>query len=129
MLLYRQISPAKMKGDVPGISNFKPTDQDAGALSTRREEITAQGAYEAHIATGLRSLGTWGVTVEEADSLDLPAYDDAGIGGSPDYHVSIRFPEPDNRRAVERLAKELHTFASNRGENGWLYRAPNDLGQ
>jgi hypothetical protein len=122
MLLFRQISPAKIRKDgTPGHSNFKPTDQDNGALSTRREEITAEGAYRAHLELELPSLGTWGITVRETHDVGLPAYDDEHLDGHPEYHVSIHFPKTDDRKVIERLAKDLHQRAKQHGEDGWLY--------
>ena len=102
-------------------SNFKPTDLDDGALSTRREEITAEGAYRAHIDLDLLSLGTWGITAQEVHDVGLPAYNDEHLNGCPEYHVSIHFPKTNDRKVIERLAKELHQRAKQHGEDGWLY--------
>lgn len=119
MLLYRQISPGKMKADGPGKSNFVP--EGDRELSTRREEITAQGAHEAYIAEGGQSLGTWGVTVQEAHDTGLSSYDDEQLDECPPFHVTILFPDNLTRGQRERVAQTLHTHAKQRGNHGWLY--------
>lgn len=120
MLLYRQISPGKVKADGPGKSNFLP--EDNRRLSTRREAITAKGAHDAYLAEGGASLGTWGVTVQETYYTALHAYDDEHLDGCPPFHVTIWFPEL-SRSQRERLARQLHSYAKQRGNDGWLYRA------
>ncbi|MBF6515542.1 hypothetical protein IU421_14815 [Nocardia cyriacigeorgica] len=123
-LLFRQISPGKVKADGPGRSNFIP--EDGIGLSTRREDMGAKEAFDAHIALcgPGKSLGTWGVTVAEADNLGLPAYDDEHLPDTPPFHVSIHFP-PGGRRAHEKLALGLHGHAKRRG---WLYQPPTASG-
>jgi len=83
MLLYRQISPGKMKVDGPGKSNFLP--ENDRELSTRREAITAKGAHDAYISEGGHSLGTWGVTVQEVHNTGLAAYDDEHLNDGPPF--------------------------------------------
>jgi len=119
MLLYRQISPGKMKVDGPGKSNFVP--EGGRELSTRREAITAKGAHEAHVAANGQSLGTWGVTVEEAHNTRLSCYDDENLDGCPPFHVTILFPDKLTRGQRERIAQTLHAHAKQRGNKGWLY--------
>ncbi len=119
MLLFRQISPGKMKSDGPGKSNFLP--ENDRELSTRREAITAKGAHDAYIAEAGRSLGTWGVTVNEAYDSGLSSYDDEHLDGCPPFHVTIMFPDNLTRGRRERVAQTLHAHARARGNNGWLY--------
>lgn len=119
MLLYRQINPGKMKSDGPGKSNFIP--EDGRGLSTRREAITAKGAHDAYISEGGLSIGTWGVSTQEVHNAQLEPFDDEHIDGNPPYHVTIWFPENLSRGQTERYARQLHTSAKQRGNNGWLY--------
>ncbi len=141
-ILFRQIHPAKFTGGSPGKLNFVPehgksngpepgksnfVPEDNVNLSTRREEIGAQGAHEAHVALGLQSAGTWGFTVQEAAEANtpgLPAYNDEGCGipPAPPFHVSVRFPENITRGMRERIARQLHAAAKKHGKGGWLYR-------
>lgn len=137
-LLFRQIHPQKFTGGSPGKLNFVPEPgksnfipEDKVNLSTRREEIGAKGAHEAHVELGLESAGTWGFTVREAaeaHSAGLSSYNDEGLGDppAPPFHVSVRFPQDISRKALERIARQLHAAAKNRGNNGWLYR-PDDV--
>ncbi|WP_299570733.1 hypothetical protein [uncultured Williamsia sp.] len=119
-LLFRQIHPLKMKAGQPGVSNFVP--ENKVNLSTRRQEITAQGAHEAHVAIPLQSAGTWAITSQEAhDVAELPAYDDENLGGNGPFHVSVWFPSNITRGARERIARGLHERAVKRGRGGWLY--------
>lgn len=139
-LLFRQIHPQKFTGGSPGKLNFVPepgksnfVPEDKVNLSTRREEIGAKGAHEAHVRLGLASAGTWGFTVQEAAEAYTPglsAYDDEGLGTppAPEFHVSVRFPEDVNRKTLERIAKQLHAAAKSRGNGGWLYRPDNSTG-
>ncbi|MFV9634860.1 hypothetical protein [Mycobacterium neumannii] len=119
MLLYRQISPGKVKSDGPGKSNFVP--ENGRELSTRREEVTAKGAHDAYVAEGGQSVGTWGVTVAEVHNAGLEPFDDEHINENPPYHATIWFPENLTRGQQERYARELHTRARQRGNSGWLY--------
>ncbi|MCV7385377.1 hypothetical protein [Mycolicibacter longobardus] len=119
MLLYRQISPGKLNSDGPGKSNFLP--EDHRCLSTRREAITAKGAHDAYLAEGGQSLGTWGVTVQETCDAGLEAYDDEHLDEHPPFHVTIWFPDNLSRGQQERFARQLHSYAKQRGDRGWLY--------
>ncbi|ORA96926.1 hypothetical protein BST30_28020 [Mycobacterium mantenii] len=65
-----------------------------------------------------KALGTWGFTVGEADSLQLPCYDDAGIDDAhPENHATVWFPMPSElsrkklKLLFDRLALELRKFA------------------
>lgn len=133
-MLYRQIHPEKFSKGKPGMLNFVPgksnfIPEDGLNLSTRREDIGPQGAHEAHVALGLKSAGTWGFTVHEADQANAPGllvYDDEGLGAppAPPFHMTVRYPEGLTRGKQERIAKRLYAAAEKHGvaSDGWLYR-------
>lgn len=119
-LLFRQIHPMLMKAGQPSSKNFVPEDKKT--LSTRRQEVGAEGAHHAHLAIQLQSAGTWAITSQEAhDVAGLPAYDDENLGDNGPFHVSVWFPENISRGRRERIGLELHGKAIARGRNGWLF--------
>lgn len=109
-----------MKGSIPGKSNFIPTNEDGGALSTRREAMGAKAAYEASVRDGFASVGTWAVTVAEAHQLELPTHDDEAVDGNPPFHASVHFRDL-SRKQIEKRALKLHEHAMS---HGCKYRPP-----
>lgn len=122
-VLLRQTHPAQMKGLVPSSQAFVPTAEHSFTLSTRRERFGAKRAYDSHVASGLLSSGTWGISVSELASQDLDAFDDSAKAGMPECHVSIPFGGYESpsatKRAHTKKARELKTYAISRG---CLYR-------
>ncbi|WP_336793037.1 hypothetical protein [Gordonia malaquae] len=134
-MLFRQIHPLLIKGGSPsrgaflpgceheievGKSNFKP--ESGNDLSTRHEDIGAEGAFLAHRASGLKTLGTWGFQVKEAAELGLSCHEDAGLGQppAPEHHVTVMFPDVPDRKK-ERIARSLKSCAAAHGRGGWLH--------
>ncbi|OBF17202.1 hypothetical protein A5725_24600 [Mycobacterium kubicae] len=141
-LLRRVVPLAKSKigvSDAPGSEAFKPQIQasafrpggrgshDNGGLSTKRAAEEPSDAYWAYLRSakppgGRLALGTWGFTVGEADSLQLPAYDDGGLDEAhPENHATVWFPMPPEesnkqlKLRFDRLAEELRKFAERHG--------------
>lgn len=120
----------------PGSEAFKPggrNSRDNGGLSTKRQAEEPAAAYWAYLHAadppGSRwALGTWGFKVGEADSADLPSYDDGGHGTNPENHATVWFPMPTElsstrlRLLHDQKAEDLRSFAL---EHGCLYR-PDD---
>lgn len=144
--VLRRVAPGgKSKGlaGTPGAEAFKPPpnadpgavaftpggrgSHDSGGLSTKREAEDPEAAYWAYLHAadppGSRwALGTWGFEVGEAETLQLPSYDDGGVDAErPENHATVWFPMPDelSRRELkllhDRLAEDLRSFALARG--------------
>jgi len=113
--LYRQLSPAWRHGDRVTSQLFKPTKKDEGQLSTdRSSKTTAEGAYEAHVALDLVSIGVYGVTVGEVNiRASLDAFDDPRPPEKPN-HAYIAM-EHLSRGEVDAAAGLLRDLAVDRG--------------
>jgi hypothetical protein len=123
-VLLRQVHPAQMKGTQPTSQAFKRTAQHDHTLSVMRQYVGAKVAYDRHVAAGLQSSGTWGISVAECTSVDLDAFDDSGLPDTPQGHVSIPFGIPEGaqgRKRIEKQAKYLKDCAIARG---CLYAPP-----
>jgi hypothetical protein len=148
--LLRRVAPlGKSKGAVvstpaaeafkpdPPVAAFKPggrNSRDNGGLSTKRAITDPEAVYWAYLHSakepGSRvALGTWGFKVCEADSLDLPSFDDGGIDDDhPENHATVWFPMPTElstkklKLLHDRIAEDLRNFAL---VHGCLFR-PND---
>ncbi|WP_370501158.1 hypothetical protein NWT09_13175 [Mycolicibacterium sp. jd] len=114
----------------PAAAAFTPGGRgshDNGGLSTKREAEHPEAAYWAYLHAadppGSRwALGTWGFEVGEAESLELPSFDDGGFDAErPQHHATVWFPMPEelSRRELkllhDRLAEELRKFALGHG--------------
>jgi hypothetical protein len=113
-MLFRQVIPEWVEDGVPSSQAFAPTGKDEGCLSIARGSATlAQAAYEHHTtALGLRSAGTWGITVGEALDVGLASFDDP----QPDVpaHGFVDF-RGLGRSTVQKKAKLLRARAHTRG--------------
>ena len=118
-LLWRQVHPNwYLNGRVLGIS-FRPTPKDEMKLSTRTDGITAKEAYLEHTEDlGLKSSGTWAISVGEVIDLLLRAIDDSTLTGRPKSHAFVDFRGAE-RKAVEIAARIL---ADRANERGCVYR-------
>ena len=94
-------------------------------LSTRREWAGAKQAYEQHCALDLQSVGTWGISVDECARIELDAFDDSALAGTPPGHVSIPFgiPKRDTEKDPELVAKS-RTLRDHAIRRGNLYMPP-----
>lgn len=85
-LLWRQVNPDWVSGDgIPTSQAFKPATADENKPSFARASVhTAEQAYVWHTqSAGLRSIGTWGVTVSECTSAQLRVVDDSRAADAP----------------------------------------------
>ncbi len=114
--LLRQVHPVMLGEDGhPARIAFTPTSRDAGMLSTLRGAVGAQEAHHRHVEErGLRSAGTWSVTVGEVDVAGCSAVDDAADLGVAD-HASVDFTGLGGPAAVKRAARKLRDAAVARG--------------
>jgi hypothetical protein len=66
-VLFRQVHPDLMDGEVPASSGFLPTPGDNDELSVDRSSITTAGAaFSLYTSGGRRSAAVFGVTVGES---------------------------------------------------------------
>lgn len=115
--LLRQVHPSQIIDSKPTSQAFEATEAHRFLLSTKRESFGAQEAYEAHIARGLESDGTWGVTVDAAKEAGTPPIDDAQHVGE-DSHASLSFLDHASRGKRTQSARKLRNAAT------CLYPAP-----
>jgi len=92
-LLFRQVHPSFVRDGRPSSQAFRPTAKDAGKLSVSRGSLTTPDrAFKLHTeGLGLRSAGTWAVSVGECreeglnvlpDPLTSPAENQAEARGA-----------------------------------------------
>lgn len=114
-VLLRQVHPDEVD-EVVGVqsSAFRPGNAHGFLLSTLREAVGPATAFDRHVASGLDSAGTWGVTVGEAESQSLVCVDDAHLPEVPEDHASIDF-NPVGRKQQVRAARGLRDAALTRG--------------
>jgi hypothetical protein len=113
-VLRRQVHPTFLDRGQPSSQAFRPTTKDNGCLSTRREAMSAEDSYNAHLAEGFASAGTWGVSVNTVDIVGCRAVDDSQLAGVPDHHAYIDFRHQSGKQ-IERTAKALKRDAIERG--------------
>lgn len=137
-VLRRVVPAAKAKwlAYEPGSNAFKPRPEagafqpggrksrDNGGLSTKRGHESPESAFAAYCRGSdppREAIGTWGISVSEAGTLELPAYADGGVDGNPEFHATVWFPNPaamsnrECRVAYEALAEGLLQYALARG--------------
>lgn len=117
-ILIRQIHPSFIQDGRVGSNAFCPTSKDDGKLSTYDgDKIDAESAWQHYTDDlGHESVGAYGVTVGECESLDLPVCEDPEP--FPE-HVVIDFTSHGSS-AVKKKSKQLR---KNAVERGWLYHA------
>lgn len=120
-VLRRQVHPNWVKHDgTPMSTAFRPGRADEDLLSTLRERVAPDEAYHRHLASGLKSAGTWGVLVGSAQAGGAVALDDAEMDGNPPDHASVDCRSL-GKGAKERLGERLRDEAVARG---CLFEAP-----
>lgn len=112
--LLRQVHPTQVLNDGrPDSSAFSPSPRDAGRLSTRRESVGPQTAYEDWRKAGRDSAGTWGI--RKGDFVDgLIAYDDSSEAGNPADHASVDFQGLNSSRH-RKVGRRLRDASHDRG--------------
>lgn len=118
-VLNRQVHPSQVD-DVRGVSKaaFAPTTRDRGMLSTLRGHVGPDEAFRRHVEeNGLKSAGTWGVSVGEATTAAVPVICDDCLPDMPPDHASIDFtPHPERPLSKRlRVADQLRRAAVDRG--------------
>ena len=105
-VLARQIPPVFLS-EACGImsSAFTPSARDAGRLSTLQGVSPGEAHRRYTEDLKLASAGTWGVNVGLAASLDLPAYADSALPGTPDDHASVDFNAHSKGQQTQRGRK------------------------
>lgn len=115
-LLLRQIHPAWVQSDRVTSQAFRPTPKDGKRLSVYDgDQITPEQSWR-HFTQQqkLQSTGVLAVTVDDCQSLDLPAVADPVPYSE---HAVIIFDGMSNSQ-IETKAKRLRAFAESRS---WLY--------
>lgn len=123
-LLFRQINPVLMDDGRVTSQAFRPGDEDGGLLSVHRgSKTTPEAAFRVHTEQKkCRSLGVLCVSVAEAGSVGLDAYDDQELEPVADpAHALVDFRPYPARNAVRKLGKKLLDLAKTRG---WLHPIP-----
>lgn len=113
-LLYRQVHPRFVDEGRVSSQAFTPSEKDNGRLSVSQStKTTPESAYHFFTETRkLQSVGVWAVSVEEADSLELPVFSDP-LPDDPS-HAVIDFNK-HSTTAKRKLGSRLAEFARNRG--------------
>lgn len=113
-VLLRQVHPSQLLDDGrPDSSAFSAKPSHNYLLSTRREAVTAERAFREWCETN-ESVGTYGVSVGEAESQGLAAFDDSEEAGQPLGHASIDFRGRSNGQ-VKQAGRKLRDAAAARG--------------
>ncbi len=104
-LLWRQVHPT-----------FNPSREHKHCLSVARAaKVDAAEAYRRHTNRGLRSGGTWAMTVREVLDVELRAVDDSAVPERPDEHAYVDFRVVAARRDRKIAAGVLADRAARRG--------------
>jgi hypothetical protein len=112
--LMRQVHPDQVQANgVPDSSAFMAKQPHNYLLSTRREHIGAQQAYEDWIVDH-ESVGTYGILVADIMDESLTAFDDSTDPNMPDGHASVDFRGVSDGQARKR-ARRLRDKAVGRG--------------
>ena len=113
-LLFRQVHPNWIVDGVPSSQAFNPTKKDEGKLSVALESKTdAEGAYRHHVEVlGLASVGTWAITVGEADEAQRASFPEPLKNDPAHGFVDFRGL---TRGAAEKASKILLARANVRG--------------
>ena len=103
---------------------FKPKPQERGQVSHLRGRVDAREAHRRHREElHLESVGTWGISVGEADDAGLRCFDDSALPGRPADHAFVEFGDDLTAPEVKRLARKLAAHAQARGP---LYSEPTE---
>lgn len=112
--LLRQVHPTFAPDGKPTSQAFLPFPKDDARLSAYNgDRISAADSFEHY--TGdlqLESVGVWGVTCQEVESVELEGQEDP-LPNSP-HHAVISF-EHHEAASFRKLAKKLKAFALRRG--------------
>jgi hypothetical protein len=119
-VLFRQVHPDLMDGEVPASSGFLPTPGDNDELSVDRSSITTAGAaFSLYTSGGRRSAAVFGVTVGEFRAEGIPCRKDP-IPQSPTAPANPAHAIADYKQhgsnQQKKIAKRLKQKAVFRGK-------------
>ncbi len=119
-LLFRQVHPDLLDGDVPASSNFRPKKSDESKLSVDRSSITtAAKSFALYIANGRKSVAVYALSVGEFAAETIPCYEDRILESpteqaNPAHAVADFSDHASNQR--DKIAKRLKHKAIARGK-------------
>lgn len=119
-LLFRQIHPDLLDGDVPASTNFKPKKSDENKLSAdRSSKTTAAQSFELYTSSGLSSIAVYALSVGEFAQERVPCFDDpieaSGELKANPAHSIADFSEHTTSQQ-DKMAKRLKQKAVLRGK-------------
>lgn len=122
-LFYRQVNPNWLSGGVPSSQAFGPTPKDEDKLSVDdASKVSAEGSWRHFTeALGLRSVGTWAVSMGEVEeALDLaleasPVRDEIEPAKDNPAHCHIDFSGIASKGQKRKRAQHLAIKATVRG--------------
>ena len=111
-LLLRQVHPNMQQDGRPSSLAFRPNRGDEGLLSSDRHSlISPKDAFEAYLASGRLSFGTWGILVGEYNVVGLAAFSDPVTNN--DAHAVVDFSDCSEKEA-RAYSKQLFKCATDR---------------
>lgn len=117
--LLRQVHPSQFPNGSPSSEAFVPSELDECLLSTMRERVGPEEAFRRWtVEQERKSVGTFGISVEEVDGEGLAALDDADLIQQPD-HASVDFTMIPTKGKRKQIGRRLRDAAVARG---CLYR-------
>jgi hypothetical protein len=118
-LLFRQIHPDLLDGDVPASSNFKPKASDENKLSVDRSSVTtASKAFHLYCENGNKSAAVYALTAQEFGTENIRCFEDPLLDSqerkaNPAHAVADYSNHPKSQH--EKVAKRLKQKAIARG--------------
>jgi hypothetical protein len=119
-LLYGQIHPNLLDGDVPASTNFCPKASDNSELSLDRSSITsAAAAFELFNSNGYSSAAVYALTVSEFGEEQIPCREDGIVAtattkANPAHAIADYSSHTNNQQ--KKTAKRLKRKAVARGK-------------
>ena len=108
--LFRQVHPSFIRDGRPTRQAFRPNSGDNGEYSVDRGAKTnARAAYEAYLAKGKQTAGSWCIKVCEFSSVELSSYDDP-LDDSPS-HALVDYSAHTSSSQLEKISKKVQLFA------------------
>lgn len=112
-LLFRQIRPDYIDGDVVSSQAFSVMPKDNNKLSVDRSSLTtAKGAYETFVANGCESAAVYGLTVGEFNAEELKCYSLPETSNPAHSYADFSVK---TRSGGNKTSKKLRRIASDRG--------------
>jgi hypothetical protein len=118
-VMLRQIHPTFIEDGEPSSQPFRPTPKDENKLSVDRgSKTTPAGAYDLFVASGLKSVAVYGVSVAEFGDQGVSCHPDAieagdGIVANPAHAFADYSAHADSKQKT--VAKRIKLKAIARG--------------